>query len=34
MNSDIIKGRCKQLGACLKTRLAELTDDDVGLLQG
>ena len=34
MNADIIKGRWKQLGARLKARWADLTDDDVGSLEG
>ena len=34
MNADIIKGRWKQLGARLKTRWADLTDDDIGAGEG
>ncbi len=34
MNADIIKDRWKQLGAHLRTQWADLTDDDVGALQG
>ncbi|MEO6967703.1 MAG: CsbD family protein [Rhodanobacteraceae bacterium] len=34
MNVDIIKGRWKQLGGRLKTRWAELGEDDIGQSEG
>lgn len=34
MNIDIIKGKWKQLNGRLKTRWAELTEDDAGRSEG
>ncbi|SDG38808.1 CsbD family protein [Pseudomonas seleniipraecipitans] len=34
MNSDIIKGKWKQLSGDMKTRWGKLTDDDVDVAEG